>query len=402
MSFRKRNVVIGTPSSSNSNPSITRQEKTLAPGVRPSPLDGRLTTSTGTSSLDQLLAGHAGLPLGTSLLVEEAGTTDFGGTLLRYYAAEGLVQGHDVHLLGHGDAWRRELPGLDTGEKSSRSAKKESASDDKMKIAWRYETLGNTSTRNAPSRGKSSFHWSTLNDSNILRLDSTPSAISGQPASTFCHSFNLTKRLENSAIQGKLHTTPVGDALAKPTQTPFKRFLADIASKIKAAPPNSVHRVVVPSLLSPSLYASFSCRPQEVLQFLHGLRALIRRYPTQLTALITLPVSLYPRSTGLTRWMELLCDGVLELIPLQHQSQMALEPGKEEKSQGLLRAHSLPIFHEKGGGLEGSWSREDLSFKLSASSGMVITPYSLPPVGEEEEASKAPTPNEAKKESLEF
>jgi elongator complex protein 4 len=117
--------------------------------------------------------------------------------------------------------------------------------------------------------------------------------------------------------------------------------------------------------------------------------------------MLTLPVSLYSRGTGVTRWAELLCDGVLELVPLQHQSQMSREPGEEEKSQGLLRVHSLPIFHEKGGALEGSWSREDLSFKLSASSGMVITPFTLPPVGEEEET-KSSKPSEGKKESLEF
>ena len=155
MSFRKRNVVLGTPSTTIGAP-VARPDKTLSPGLRPSPLDGRLTTSTGTSSLDQLLAGHAGIPLGTSLLVEETGTTDFGGTLLRYYAAEGLVQGHQVHLLGFGEGWRRELPGLGTGDRSSKSSRKESSSDEKMKIAWRYETLGNTSSRHAPDRGE--FH----------------------------------------------------------------------------------------------------------------------------------------------------------------------------------------------------------------------------------------------------
>ncbi|KFH42320.1 Elongator complex protein-like protein [Hapsidospora chrysogenum ATCC 11550] len=375
MSFRKRNVVIGTPSTAASS-LPARQDKTLAPGVRPSPLDGRPTTSTGTPSLDQLLAGHNGFPLGTSLLIQEAGATDFGGTLLRYFAAEGLVQGHHVHLLGYGDAWRRELPGLDTGGKTSRMARKETAADDKMKIAWRYEALGNASSRTTPSRG--------------------------QGEAQFCHSFDLAKRLESSHIQGKLYTTQVGDAWARPERTPFKDFLAGVAAAVKTTPPNTIHRIIVPGLLSPALYPSAACRPQEVLQFLHGLRALLRRHPSQITALVTLPVSLFPRSTGLNRWMELLSDGVLELIPLQHQSQMALEPGKENKSQGLLRAHSLPVFHEKGGGLEGSWSREDLSFKLSASSGLVITPYSLPPVGEEENASATPKATEGKKDALEF
>lgn len=148
MSFRKRNVVLGTVASGASP--AARKEKSLAPGSRPSPLDGRLTTSTGTPSLDQLLAGHAGLPMGASLLIEETGTTDFGGILLRYYAAEGLVHGHHVHLLGLGEAWRRELPGL-AGERKTKLGKTETPTDDKMKIAWRYETFGN---RTPVSRGK--------------------------------------------------------------------------------------------------------------------------------------------------------------------------------------------------------------------------------------------------------
>lgn len=386
MSFRKRNVVLGSSAAtgtSNDTPTTPSapQEKTPVSGVRPSPLDGRLTTSTGTPSLDQLLAGHAGLPLGTSLLVEESGTTDFGGTLIRYCAAEGLVQGHHVHLLGYGEAWRRELPGLDTGEKhkkTSGSARKDATSDDKMKIAWRYETLGNSSSRNSLAQG--------------------PSHATGSTTGTFCHSFDLTKRLESNHVKGRLHTTMVGDT------TSFDKFLADTTSIVNTSPRDSIHRVVIPGLLSPTLYRPRSCRPQEVLQLLHGLRALLRKHPNQVTAVVTLPVTLYPRSNGLTRWMELLFDGVLELVPLQHQSQMALEPGKEDKSQGLIRAHSLPVFHEKGGGLEGSWVREDLSFKLSASSGLVITPYSLPPVGEEEEEAKkaAGKAGEGKKEALEF
>lgn len=146
MSFRKRGVVLGNPRA----PVSPKAENALPPGTRPSPHDGRVTTSTGTQSLDQLLAGHAGLPMGTSLLLEETGTTDFGGMILRYYAAEGIVQGHHVHVLGYDDSWRRELPGLGSAGKD-KSSKAESSADSKMKIAWRYETLGN---RPAPSRGK--------------------------------------------------------------------------------------------------------------------------------------------------------------------------------------------------------------------------------------------------------
>jgi len=138
MSFRKRNVVIAQPG--NAAP-VSKEEKASVLGVRPSPLDGRATISTGTRSLDNLLAGHAGLVLGTSLLIEESGTTDFGGALLRYYGAEGVVQGHHVHCLGVGESWSRELPGIAAVEKSPRTEDKKLA-EDKMKIAWRYERLG--------------------------------------------------------------------------------------------------------------------------------------------------------------------------------------------------------------------------------------------------------------------
>lgn len=141
--------MVSQPGSSTSG--VIQSEKTPTPGVRPSPLDGRLTTSTGTRSLDTLLAGHAGLALGTSLLVEESGTTDFGGALLRYYAAEGIIQGHDVHLLGVHETWARELPGLSAVESSKDERK---SSDEKMKIAWRYERLGEFG---AGARGGRSF-----------------------------------------------------------------------------------------------------------------------------------------------------------------------------------------------------------------------------------------------------
>ena len=116
----------------------------LDTGARPSPFDGRPITSTGTASVDQLLAGYGGLVLGHSILIQELGTTDFSSVLLRAYAAEGLVQGHHVHVLGFGPGWRTELPGIASASSgSSRSAKAKEAADsnDKMKIAWRYEAL---------------------------------------------------------------------------------------------------------------------------------------------------------------------------------------------------------------------------------------------------------------------
>ncbi|XXG94821.1 DNA-directed RNA polymerases I, II, and III subunit RPABC3 [Hypoxylon texense] len=390
MSFRKRNAVISSSSSSQTAPS--RTENALIPGIRPSPLDGRPTTSTGTASLDNLLAGHAGLPLGTSLLIGEHGTTDFAGTLLRYYAAEGMVQGHQIHVLGHHESWRHTLPGLATDDKKS-SAKSEAASNDKMKIAWRYESL---SSGGAPR------------DRDAIQRQNS-SAAGASPI--FCHSFDLTKRLSPTDVKGQIgfHPSmgmPSLSSREPDTSSPLKQFIKDIDYKLANSPPSWIHRVIVPGLLSPTSYSSSSSRPEEVLQFLHALRALLRQYPGKLTVIITLPLALYPRTTGLTRWMELLCDGVMELIPLQSSAVHAPPPSSksdsksEEQIQGLLKIHSLPIFHEKGGGSsETNSAHGDLSFSLSRSKGLVIKPFYLPPVGEDEEEKKK---SESSKGSMEF
>jgi elongator complex protein 4 len=104
-------------------------------------------TSTGTPSLDGLLGGHAGLALGTSLLIEESGTTDYAGALLKYYSAEAICQGHTLHVVGLGEGWIRELPGVAEEKTSSGRVAKTSADEEKMKIAWRYERLGQAGER---------------------------------------------------------------------------------------------------------------------------------------------------------------------------------------------------------------------------------------------------------------
>lgn len=146
MPFQRKGTVIGSPHRPQSKQLNHRTpDQELPPGVRPSPLDGRPTVSTGTASLDRFFGGHSGLPLGTSVLVEEAGSTDFAGVLARYYAAEGLVQGHHVHVLGHGDGWEAELPGL--SKSGAPPPPQQSKRGDEMKIAWRYERLDNGVSR---------------------------------------------------------------------------------------------------------------------------------------------------------------------------------------------------------------------------------------------------------------
>lgn len=147
MSFRKRNVVI---SQKGDSPVAAHKETIL--GTRPSPVTGHTTTSTGTESLDKLLGLGAGLALGTSLMIEEEGTTEFARSLLSCYAAEGVLQGHVVFVVGPPGSMT--LPGL-VEDGGSKSKEKTSVESERMKIAWRYERLGAFEDR---ERGGSNLH----------------------------------------------------------------------------------------------------------------------------------------------------------------------------------------------------------------------------------------------------
>lgn len=153
MSFRKRNIGLSPGVDRTAVPNAATQPAAPeTPGIRPSPDDGRPTTSTGTRSLDNLLAGHAGLPMGKLLLVEENGTTDFAGALLRYYAAEGVIQEQKIHVVGVPEQWGRSLPGLIGSAESLDEKRSDRRKDDRMKIAWRYERLGEFGAGVAGSR----------------------------------------------------------------------------------------------------------------------------------------------------------------------------------------------------------------------------------------------------------
>ena len=144
MSFRKRNVpLLG----SGATISSSHDDKFSQAGVRISPLTSHPTISTGTSSLDKLLGLGAGLALGTSLLIEEEGTTDFASALLRCFAAEGILQNQKVFVVVP-DGWAKQLPGV-VEERGSTSA----GESERMKIAWRYENVGAHGEERRPPGG---------------------------------------------------------------------------------------------------------------------------------------------------------------------------------------------------------------------------------------------------------
>lgn len=113
--------------------------------------------------------------------------------------------------------------------------------------------------------------------------------------------------------------------------------------------------------------------------------------------MLSLPTTLYPRTSGLIRWAELLSDGVFELVPFPHSALASAGGGAsnpttsagataaEEPPQGMLRIHRLPIYHDRGGGGGDEYLAEDWAFTLSRRH-FTIVPFNLPPVEGDNEA----------------
>ena len=80
-------------------------------------------------------------------------------------------------------------------------------------------------------------------------------------------------------------------------------------------------------------------------------------------------------------------DGVLELAPFPYSVEVESSGGgggtglggKEEKAQGMMKVHQLPVGTEKGMGVGGVGGGEDSTFSLSRRR-FVIRPFWLPPV----------------------
>lgn len=201
----------------------------------------------------------------------------------------------------------------------------------------------------------------------------------------FSHTFDLASRL-TLPPESKIHHIPVSSA---------SDCLIPVLQKLKAglagASASSVHRVVIPLLLSPALYPLHAARPEHIFRFLHGLRALLRQYQGQATAMLTLPLSLFPRSSGLVRWMDHLSDGVLEMVPFPYLSSAgdAGTGAKDENPQGMLKVIKLPLTTERGEGGAGVGNSvgEDLAFTMSRRK-FVIKPFTLPPMEGDQEAQK--------------
>lgn len=146
-----------------------KKRSTVAPipGTRPSSSSSLPLISTGLTTIDDLLGG--GLPLGSSLLIAQDYPTTYSELLLRYFIAQGLESKQDVLVVssalenGGPLGITKVLMGNDKATSTTRKdedredeeeRKREEELKQKMKIAFRYETMKQHQTTLSTAQGE--------------------------------------------------------------------------------------------------------------------------------------------------------------------------------------------------------------------------------------------------------
>lgn len=299
-------------------------------GVIPSPVTSQPTVSTGCSDLDKIMQ-HLGLPLGSILLVEESGTTDFTSVLLRNFAAQGVVHSRadknsscHVVVVGPPAAWGKDLPGEYKGttkeQKKARIAQETNKvsvanmAENDLKIAWRYGIKS-----------------------------STPEAepVINEKYST---QFDITQRLLPGASAAEMSFVPLSPSYAT---------VVDQVSRIveQHLRQGKVVRVVMPGFLNPLLYPPQCSSPGYVIPFFHLMRALVAQTPHVVLA-ASVPLDLYPREGVIAQVLESLSDAVVQLQPFNMAMAAMVERAYKDQpskiQQGLVHVIKVPVLSARG------------------------------------------------------
>jgi elongator complex protein 4 len=287
--------------------------------------------STGTATLDALLSQSSGLPISSALLVEEDGTGNYSGVVLRQYVAQGVVHGASVWIGGVGEGWWRGIPALAKQERNARTADTVKELEEKLKIAWRY----------------------SVNDPKAQNTVSTP-----DNNQNFCQPFDISQQMP---LPGKTQVTFSSPPASQ--GNPYQPILSSLLTFVESTPKRTPIRLVLPDFLNPLIYGPEATNPNILLKFLHSLLAIIHSRPYA-TLLLSLSTSFYTRSQPLTSWIEHLCTHVIQLCPLPRSSNAANQP------QGLVNVH------------KGGLMLKEMAYRVGRR-GMVLEEWSLPPLEEE-------------------
>lgn len=334
------------------------------PGVRPSPASSQPTTSTGCSDLDKVL-GHMGLPIGTSLLIKEQGSTEFNSILVKLMCAQGIVHNRieednsnktrrgNTHLivLSLNQSLGKEIPGIYKGSK--KEVKKSKISEEQSKIS--VQNLSEQQQqKERPHRYKDlkiAWKYKYVDEQRGVGNESNDTASSEYK--DYNHQFDITSRLLPAPTSNEL--TFINPTL--PVHTVINQV-----EKVIEMHDKKLIRIVIPSILHPAMYPPRMFQLSEILLLLHGLHGLLKKYGSRCILLGTLSSDII--EPFLLSNIDNLFDSVFSLEPFGQEMMQFLErvykaqPGKVQ--HGLLHVMKLPVFSERG---EMHVMKSELAFK---------------------------------------
>ncbi|KAJ7130077.1 Elongator complex protein 4 [Mycena crocata] len=268
--------------------------------------------STGVPSLDDLLGG--GLPLSCSLVLTAPDLhSEYGELVQKYFVAQGLAGKQRVCVVGRA-AWVHECMWLPAGVSVDADADDEAGPGaDKIKIAWRYEQMKPFQTTVASP------------------------AVSTTSAEDACRTFDLTARIPAAVIadalaSGRLEVVEVESESGRPVTAGLLERLAAILETR-----DTPVRICVPCLGSPD-WGDLAA--QDILRFLHGLRALLRKHSHGCaSSSLAAELSVDGVAAGWLQKLGWVADGAITMAAFTANPALgAAFPGHH----GLVRIHTLP------------------------------------------------------------
>jgi len=196
-------------------------------GTKISILNGHPILSLGLHDLDYLL--HEGVSVGSMLLVQEDVLGSVSDLLMNYFLGEGVASGHSCFVAScdpsHVIATLPFINGLQQNDETHRDVE----SDSDLKIAWQYEK-----------------YIQNNQDLSSTRATRDP----------WCHSFDLTKKMQNEYIQNaNIETYNImdynGEDIFNGTTSETLELIREKAENNRNAENILPHRYIIHSLGSP-------------------------------------------------------------------------------------------------------------------------------------------------------
>lgn len=328
-----------------------KSSEIVIPGCLPSLYTHHLLTSTGIPDLDDLLGG--GLPVGSLLLIEEDWAGSYAKLVLKYFLAEGVYHRHSLHLtslLQDPSAMLQNLPSFtaaDEDEEIKQSKDSSSSSEDKLKIAWRYQNIGAGSEGSKTSSKRShSFNLlKAVESERLAECDIVACDLEEQDGSNQPKSVQLLRKLQKYCEE--------------------KGFLVDKQNKTGK---KNILRIGVQSL-GDILWQETE---QQVLTFLLALKSLLRNCFG--VALITLPPNLH-ENQDLRDKLESCGDIVVRLSSFD--SEWSVNPAYKDY-HGILSVERISCLGVLTPPLHLVCSNNEMVFK-SRRNKFLIESFHLPP-----------------------